>query len=132
MEEDKIDDAPQNFDDGGIQADENPAMDNADPTIDAGGDETASPSRKFVADDENADPDAGPALIEGAEGIGFGGDEEEKKTENVAPEVLEDINKLFEIFDEDEDGLVDINELFVIMKALDVKPLEEEEQDLIK
>ena len=132
MEEDKIDDAPMNAEEGVTPPEENAPIDNAEPTIDIAGDDAGSPSRKFVADDENADPDAGPALIEGADGIGFGGEEEEKKTENVSPEVLEDINKLFEIFDEDEDGLVDINELFVIMKALDVKPLEEEEPDLIK
>ena len=60
------------------------------------------------------------------------GDVEENKTENVSPEVLADINQLFEVFDEDEDGYVDIKELFIMMKALDVKPLPEEEDDLLK
>ena len=115
VEEAKQEEAPQ------PEADANP-----DPMAEDG-----SPSpQNIVNDDADADPDAGPALVEGADGMPFG-EEEEKKTENVSPEVLEDIYKLFEVFDEDEDGYVDINELFVMMMAMDVKPLEEEEEDLI-
>ena len=60
------------------------------------------------------------------------GEDEERKGENINPEVFSDIKMLFEVFDENDTGYVDIVELFVIMKALDVKPLDEEEEDLIK
>ncbi|CAI2380422.1 unnamed protein product [Moneuplotes crassus] len=93
--------------------------------------ENGSPAHNVVNDDADADPDAGPALIEGADGLPFG-EEEEKQNANVSPEVFENIKTLFEVFDEEGTGYVDINELFVIMKALDVKPLEEEEEDLLR
>ena len=93
--------------------------------------EEISPKHQnIVGDDADADPDAGPALIEGADGMPFG--EEERKIENVSPEVYEDIKTLFDVFDKNSTGYVDINELFPIMRALDVKPLEEEEEDLLK
>ena len=120
MEDEKVDPAPE--------ADQNEA--NPEDANGSGSPpkESEVPVQQYDAD---ADPDAGPALVEGTDGMAFG-EEEEKKGENIPPEVYADIEQLFEVFDEDADGYVDINELFVMMKALDVKPLEEEEEDLIK
>ena len=131
MEEDKKDETPgqQEPETEQSQPDDNDAAEPADVNDDDGNDDMAP--QPNVADDADADPDAGPALIEGADGMPFG-EEEEKKPENISPEVFADIKKLFEVFDEDEVGYISIDQLFVLMKALDVKPLEEEEEDLVK
>mmetsp|Transcript_10273 Transcript_10273/g.9080 ORF Transcript_10273/g.9080 Transcript_10273/m.9080 type:complete len:226 (+) Transcript_10273:11-688(+) len=101
------------------------------PPIDGAEPPAESPKNQNIVDDDaDADPDAGPALIDGGDDMPFG--EEERKLENVSPEIFEDIKNLFEVFDENETGYVDIHELFVIMRALDVQPLEEEEEDLLK
>ena len=130
MEEEKVDDLGPGGEMGEEQVDGQLEGDLGE-TGPEPGDEASMAQQHMVGDDADADPDAGPALIEGVDGMPFG-EEEEKKPENVSPEVYQDIKTLFEVFDEENTGYVDINELFVIMKALDVKPLEEEEEDLIK
>ena len=55
----------------------------------------------------------------------------EEKEEILKPEVMQDINDLWEVFVQEGTDTVDIKELVVMMKALDVRPDEEEINDLV-
>ena len=74
------------------------------------------------------------------EGLGFGAglgegelpkEEEPPKNPVLSPEIMIDIDKIFDVF-QDANGLVPIHELRVVLRALDVDPIEEEMGDLIK